>query len=244
RRKQIAHGPLVVRKNTLDQCVTVPRAARHNYLLVQARRGSGHVRHLAQTRQKRPPVRNALPINLHQLHMGARAEQLILQVAPHAVGNGESDDERCHARRHAGDGDGRDDADHRLPPLGFQVPRRHVEFESHGVYQSVVKLETAAKDIPQGLLAAQKKCPCAVPTGLRSSSGRSAFPTLKRGANKLCASGAPIGILLMQPSIKPAIYFAQLTARVNSCPVTKLILTTSCYCPCAGITVLATPTLS
>jgi hypothetical protein len=36
----------------------------------------------------------------------------------------------------------------------------------------------------------QKDCPCTVPTGLRSEFVAFRFPTLKRGANKLCASGA------------------------------------------------------
>jgi len=36
----------------------------------------------------------------------------------------------------------------------------------------------------------------------------SAFPTLKRGANKHCASGALIWTLLIQPSINPRLLFA------------------------------------
>ena len=62
------------------------------------------------------------------------SEQPVLQVAPHAVGDGQRDDERRHARGHAGNGDGRDHADHGLPPLGLQVPRRHIELESHCAY--------------------------------------------------------------------------------------------------------------
>jgi probable rRNA maturation factor len=46
------------------------------------------------------------------------------------------------------------------------------------------------KAIPQGLLSSQKEMSCTVPTGLRGSCVKSAFPTLKRGANKHCASGA------------------------------------------------------
>src|ERR1017187_7535274 len=51
----------------------------------------------------------------------------------------------------------------------------------------------------------QKKCPCAVPAGLRSEFVEFRFPTLKRGANKLCASGAPDRTLLMRCSIKPSL---------------------------------------
>jgi hypothetical protein len=41
-------------------------------------------------------------------------------------------------------------------------------------------------------LIPQKECLCAVPTGLLCQSVESAFPTLKRGASKHCASGALI----------------------------------------------------
>ena len=51
----------------------------------------------------------------------------------------------------------------------------------------------------------QKRCPCAVPTGLRSGFLGFRFPTLKRGANKLCASGAADRTLLMRCSKNPAL---------------------------------------
>ena len=132
RGEQVADRPLIVGQDAFDQRAAIARAAGHQHLLVQAGRGGDDVRHLAQTRQQRPPIGDAAPIHLHQLHVRAGAEQLVLQVAPHAVGDGESDDERGHARGDAGDGDGRDDADHGLPPLGFQVPRRDIKLESHG----------------------------------------------------------------------------------------------------------------
>ena len=46
----------------------------------------------------------------------------------------------------------------------------------------------------------------------------SAFPTLKRGANKHCASGALIRILLLQPSIKPVISHQAIAARFRTYP--------------------------
>jgi hypothetical protein len=47
----------------------------------------------------------------------------------------------------------------------------------------------------------QKKCPREVPTGLRNAFVETAFPTLKRGANKHCAYGAATKTFLMQFTI-------------------------------------------
>jgi len=44
--------------------------------------------------------------------------------------------------------------------------------------------------------------PCTVPRGLLDQSVEPAFPTLKRGANKRCASGALIRTSIMRPSKK------------------------------------------
>jgi hypothetical protein len=57
---------------------------------------------------------------------------------------------------------------------------------------------------PEGHWFLRKECPCTVPTGLRNELVESHFPTLKRGANELCASGAVVGTFLTQSSIKPA----------------------------------------
>jgi hypothetical protein len=78
---------------------------------------------------------------------------------------------------------------------------------------------------PRGLLRGywtlEKKCPCAVPTGLRSAVVETAFPTLKRGANNHCAYGADTRTLVMQLSVKPA-SFAVFAARLEPCLFTKL----------------------
>jgi len=53
----------------------------------------------------------------------------------------------------------------------------------------------------------QKKCPCAVPPGLRCEFLEFGFPTLKRGANLHCAYGAVARRLLLQRSIEPMVVF-------------------------------------
>ena len=100
------------------------RAAGDQHLFVDAGRGGGDVGHVAQAFEQRTPVANAVALDAHQLDMRGGAEEPVLQVAPHAVGDGESDDERGNAGGDAGDGDGGDHADDGLPPLGFQVARR------------------------------------------------------------------------------------------------------------------------
>jgi len=54
-----------------------------------------------------------------------------VQVAAHAVSDGESDDERGNSGSNAGYGDGCDHADNGLPPLGSEISRRQKQFKSH-----------------------------------------------------------------------------------------------------------------
>ncbi len=80
---------------------------------------------------ERPPVADAVVLHAHELDVGAGGDETILQVAAHAVGDGESDDERGDSGGDSGDGDGSDHADDSLPPLGFEVPGRYIELKSH-----------------------------------------------------------------------------------------------------------------
>jgi hypothetical protein len=58
----------------------------------------------------------------------------------------QGDDELCHARGHADDGDGGDDADHGLTPLGPQNPRRNEELAYyHGAMEGPALFAVAAK---------------------------------------------------------------------------------------------------
>ena len=77
------------------------------------------------------PVADAVALDAHELHVGAGAEELVLKLAAHAVGDGQSDDERGDPGGDSGDGDGGDHADDGLTPFGSQVTRREKEFESH-----------------------------------------------------------------------------------------------------------------
>jgi len=65
------------------------------------------------------------------------------------------------------------------------------------------------------LLIPQKEMSCTVPTGLRSQSEESAFPTLKRGANKHCASGALDGTVLIHSFAAPVGEFVLRTTTTD-----------------------------
>ena len=69
RLQQVADREFLVGKNAFNQRAAVARAARHQHLLVQSGRCRGHVRHLPQPFQQRPPVANAVRLHAHQLHV-------------------------------------------------------------------------------------------------------------------------------------------------------------------------------
>ena len=133
-RQKVAHRLFVAGQNAFDQRASIAGSARHQHLLIESRRSRGDVRQAAQPVEQRLPVADAVSLHAHQLHMRARSQQTVLNVAPHAVGNGQRDDQRGHPRGYPGDGDGGHHSDHGLPPLGLQVTRRHKEFESHCTY--------------------------------------------------------------------------------------------------------------
>ena len=68
--------------------------------------------------------------------MRGRAQQTCLQVAPHAVGDGQRENERRHARRDAEHGDAGDQPNDGLPALGTQVAQGDERFKSHRWFPS------------------------------------------------------------------------------------------------------------
>jgi len=82
------------------------------------------VRDFAQFLNHWLPVADAVALDAHQLDVGAVAKQAVLQVALHAVGDGEGDDERGNSGGDPGDGDGGDHADHGLAAFGLEISRR------------------------------------------------------------------------------------------------------------------------
>ena len=79
-------------------------------------------------------ITNGMRRDLQERLIGSTAHVQLMQVAPHAIGDGQRDNQCGHAGSHAGDRNRRDHADHRLPPFGLQVARRKKELKSHRDY--------------------------------------------------------------------------------------------------------------
>ena len=63
------------------------------------------MRLLGETLEERTPVADAVACGAHDFHVGEGADEALLEVAAHAVGNGERDDERGNSGGDAEDGD-------------------------------------------------------------------------------------------------------------------------------------------
>ena len=98
-----------------------PRAPRADKdLLVKTRRSCRNVRNRADLSQHVSPIVDTEAIDRHQLNVRAGADQTVLQISPHTVGDGQSNNERGHTGSHARNRDDGDHADDGLPPLGFR----------------------------------------------------------------------------------------------------------------------------
>ena len=92
------------------------------------------MRHMAQPFEQRLPVSDAVARHTHQLHVRAVSQQPVLQVAPHAVGDGQCNHQRSHSGGNSSNGNGGHNAHHGLSPLGLQVSSRQKKFKSHRAY--------------------------------------------------------------------------------------------------------------
>ncbi len=87
----------------------------------------------AEAGEERAPVADAVAGDAHEFDVGGGADEALLEVAAHAVGDGEGDDEGGYAGGYAEDGDRGDDADDGLAAFGPEVTGGDEEFEPHGV---------------------------------------------------------------------------------------------------------------
>ena len=67
--------------------------------------------------------------------MGTRTEKTVLQILTKSIVDCQSHDQGSDPRRHAGDGNAGNDANHRLAPFGAKVARGDKKFEAHRSYQ-------------------------------------------------------------------------------------------------------------
>ena len=129
--EQVADGLLFRGNDAIEKCATGTRAASDEDLLVEARGGGGDVRQLAEAGNEGTPVADAVGLDAHELDMGAGAEEAVLDIAAHAVGDGEGDDERGDSGGDAGHRNGGDHADHCLTAFGAEVAGGEKELEAH-----------------------------------------------------------------------------------------------------------------
>ena len=115
--QQIAHAAFLLRDDALNQRATGARAAGDEDLFIQPWRSRLYVGQLLQPRRQRTPVADAIAGNPHQLHVSRGAQQPVLQIATHAVGDRQGNDQGSDTRRHTDDGNHGDHAHDRLAAL-------------------------------------------------------------------------------------------------------------------------------
>src|SRR5580658_2323110 len=91
--EEVANAELVVGEDALDEGTAGAGTAGDEDLAVEAWRGGGDVRLGGEALQERAPIADAVASGVHELYVGEGADEALLEVALHAVGDGARDDE-------------------------------------------------------------------------------------------------------------------------------------------------------
>ncbi len=129
--EQVADPPLLSGNDALNEGPSGTSAIRNEHLFVEPRRGGLHVRQLLQACGQLAPTTDSIAGHAHQLHMSGRAQQPVLQIPAHAVGDGQGNDQRCYTCGHTGYGNNGNNAHHRLAALGPQITHGDKKLEAH-----------------------------------------------------------------------------------------------------------------
>ena len=105
RLEEVADAELVVGEDALDEGAAGAGAAGDEDLAVEAGGGGDDVRLGGEVLEERTPVADAVACGAHELYVGEGADEALLEVAAHAVGDGQGDDERGDS---GGDAEGGD----------------------------------------------------------------------------------------------------------------------------------------
>ena len=130
--EEVADTELVVGEDALDEGTAVAGAAGDEDLTVEAGSSGGDVGLGREALQQRTPVADAVACGVHELHVGEGTDEALLEVAAHAVGDGEGDDERGDSGGDAEDGDYSHQPDDRLTAASAEITGRDEELKSHG----------------------------------------------------------------------------------------------------------------
>ena len=134
--EEVADAELVVGEDALDEGAAGAGAAGDEDLSVEAGGGGDDVGLGGEALEERTPVADAVACGAHELDVGEGADEALLEVAAHAVGDGEGDDERGDSGGDAEDGDSGDDSDSVaaracLTAASSEVTGRDEELKSH-----------------------------------------------------------------------------------------------------------------
>jgi hypothetical protein len=131
RLEEVADAEFVVGEDALDEGAAGAGAAGDEDLTVEAGSGSDDVRLLGEVLEERTPVADAVAGGAHEFYVGEGADEALLEVAAHAVGDGEGDDERGDSGGDAEDGDPSHQTDDCLTASSSKVTGRDEELKSH-----------------------------------------------------------------------------------------------------------------
>jgi hypothetical protein len=129
--EEVAHPELVGGEDAFDEGATGAGAAGDEDLAVEAGGDSDDVGLGGEALHERAPVADAVTGGAHELDVRQGADQALLEVPFHAIGDGEGDDERGDSGGDAEDRDSGDQTDDCLSTSSSEVSGRYEEFKAH-----------------------------------------------------------------------------------------------------------------
>ena len=130
--QEIADLQFVLRNDAFDEGPPTPGPTGQEHLAVEAGGCGFHAGNLAQAVHERPPVAHAIAGCAKELHVCGGSDETSLEVAAHAGGDSQSDDERGYTGGNANDGDGRDESDDGLATSSAKIARGDEKLEPDG----------------------------------------------------------------------------------------------------------------
>jgi len=132
--EEVADFAFVCGDDAFDEGAAGAGTAGDEDLTVEAGGDGLDVRHLGELSDEGTPIPDAVAGGAHEFDVGGGADKPLLEVAAHAVGDGEGDDEGSDSGGDANDGDCGDEANDGLTAAGTEVAGGDEEFETHWRY--------------------------------------------------------------------------------------------------------------
>jgi hypothetical protein len=129
--EEVADVALVGGDHAFDEGPAGTGAAGDEDLSVEAGGDGLDVRDGGEVGHEGTPVADAVAGGAHEVDVGGGADEAVLQIAAHTVGDGQGDDEGGYAGGYSDDGDDGDEADDCLAASGAEIAGGNEEFEAH-----------------------------------------------------------------------------------------------------------------